>query len=105
MFIPKALRPGSSGGHIGKAIGGGERTAVLTRYPRHELQGPQNTHGPERPQVHVCVEVGSCGGQDAADGDTEGPGYHGLVSPPVPGRISLESTHTLNASCVWVHLS
>lgn len=45
---------------------------MLTRYARHELQGPQDTHSPEGPQVHMRVEVGSCGGQDAADGDTEG---------------------------------
>ena len=36
-----------------------EERWVLTRYPRHELQGPQDTHGPEGPQVHMGVEVGS----------------------------------------------
>lgn len=47
---------------------------VLTGYPWHKLQGPQDTHGPEGPQVHMCVKVGSRGGQDAADRDTEGQG-------------------------------
>lgn len=57
---------------------------VLTGNPRHELQGPQDTHGPQGPQVHVCVEVGSRGGQDATDGDTEGQGYPGLAFSPGP---------------------
>lgn len=56
-----------------------EGRRMLTRYPRHELQGSQDTHGPEGPQVHMGVEVGSRSSQDAADRDTEGQGYHSLV--------------------------
>lgn len=59
-----------------------EERWVLTRYPRHELQGPQDTHGPEGPQVHMGVEVGSRSSQDAADGDTEGQGYHSSAFSP-----------------------
>lgn len=80
-----------------------EERWMLTRYPRHELQGPQDTHSPEGPQVHMGVEVGSRSSQDAADGDTDGRGYHSLVfSPSSMGsggklgqsRISLESAQS-----------
>lgn len=86
LFIPNSLRPGPGRGRITAAITGrvGRRKTVLTGYPGHELQGPQDTHGPQGPQVHVCVEVGSCSGQDPADGDTEGQSHQGRAFSPCP---------------------
>lgn len=82
---PIPLDPGCSRGRVRKARSRAERReVVLTGNPGHELQGSQDTHGPQGPQVHVCVEVGSRSGQDAADGDTEGQGYPGLALSPGP---------------------
>lgn len=85
LFILDSSGPRSLGDTPVKLQQRRRRRKVLTRYPRHELQGPQDTHSPEGPQVHVCVEVGSCRGQDAAGGDTEGQGYHNLAFSPWPG--------------------
>lgn len=115
LVYPKFLWPQTQWGHMSKATAEEkEETQVLTRYPWHELQGPQDAHSPEGPQVHVCVEVGSCRGQDAADRDTEGQGYHRLAFLPCStGEDRLkkdqpgEHTELMPAACgrtwAWVN--
>lgn len=41
------------------------RSIQLTGNARDELQGPEHTHGPQRPQVHVGVEMCPSRGEDA----------------------------------------
>lgn len=84
LFIPNSLRPRFHLRPREEISQQRQRKAVLTGDPWHELQRPEHAHGPEGPQVHVCVEVGARGGQDAAEGDTEDRGYQGRAFFPCP---------------------